>query len=568
MTNRIKLIAAAIVTCVIIVMAVFLIYKNSPSKEVMELTEYFNTSGDEMTIILQDSISEEKGYIYDTIPYLSHKMVKELFNKRFYWDSKENLLVYTTPTEMIKVAVDSYEYAVNKSVIEEKYSIVRMINDEPYIAMPFVKQYSNIDYNVYELPNRIVITYKWDEDVLASYVKKDTVVRYEGSIKSPILANVSEGDRLVYVDTAEEIKKGFSKVITEDGIIGYVKTKRLSESGYELLDTAFIPPVYSHISKDYDICMVWHQVTNTTANNGMLNLLNSTKGVNTISPTWFSVEDNEGNVSSIASESYVSRAHQAGVEVWGLCSDFSENVDMSKLLSKTSSREKLANKLLSLAIEYNLDGINIDFETIREESGEDFIQFIREMSVKCRNNGIVLSIDCYVPVDYRLYYDYEEQGEVADYVVIMAYDEHYAGSEEPGSVSSIGFVKNAVNNILAKVPAERVVMALPFYTRLWNVSVAEDGSNKVGSSAYGMSGADSILSDRGLTPSWDGETGQYYSEYVEDGKTYKIWLENEASIEEKLKAVTSGGIKNVSFWRLGFERPEIWNIVANYINAN
>ena len=144
--------------------------------------------------------------------------------------------------------------------------------------------------------------------------------------------------------------------------------------------------------------MAWHQVTNASANGGLLNLLNSTKGVNTISPTWFSIKDNKGNISSLADETYVQRAHNAGVEVWGLCNDFSKEIDIAVVLSNTASRERLENKLLSMAIEYNLDGLNIDFENIKEESGEDFIQFVREMAVKCSNNGIVLSINDYVPV--------------------------------------------------------------------------------------------------------------------------------------------------------------------------
>ena len=292
-------------------------------------------------------------------------------------------------------------------------------------------------------------------------------------------------------------------------------------------------------------------------------LLNSTKGVNTISPTWFSIKDNKGNISSLADETYVQRAHNAGVEVWGLCNDFSKEIDIAVVLSNTASRERLENKLLSMAIEYNLDGLNIDFENIKEESGEDFIQFVREMAVKCSNNGIVLSINDYVPVSYREYYNYEEQGEVADYVVIMAYDEHYSGSEEAGSVSSIGFVNDAVSKITGMVSEERVIMALPFYTRLWKLS-----NEGLTSAAYSMSGAQSILDDRGVKPSWDTATGQYYAEYQEGGATFQIWLEEEKSIEEKLKAVTQSGVHNVSFWRLGFEKTEVWNTVANYINAN
>lgn len=564
MDKKIKLVSAVVVVIIIGLMTAFLIYKFSPSKEVMELSEYYNlTSEEEMAVILQDTISDEKGLYSDGIPYISYSMVKELFNKKFYWDANEHIMILTRPQEIIKIQPDTAEITVNKGSVAKEYVVVKMHNDVPYIAMPYVQEMSDITYKTFELPNRIVIKYKWGINELAATVKKKTVIRLEDSIKSKILAEISPGDEVICVDTGETISRGFSKIISEDGIIGYVKTKKLNESSYRTTESSFVKPEYVHITKDYDICMAWHQVTNASANGGLLNLLNSTKGVNTISPTWFSIKDNKGNISSLADETYVQRAHNAGVEVWGLCNDFSKEIDIAVVLSNTASRERLENKLLSMAIEYNLDGLNIDFENIKEESGEDFIQFVREMAVKCSNNGIVLSINDYVPVSYREYYNYEEQGEVADYVVIMAYDEHYSGSEEAGSVSSIGFVNDAVSKITGMVSEERVIMALPFYTRLWKLS-----NEGLTSAAYSMSGAQSILDDRGVKPSWDTATGQYYAEYQEGGATFQIWLEEEKSIEEKLKAVTQSGVHNVSFWRLGFEKTEVWNTVANYINAN
>lgn len=565
--KQIKLISAAVVVIVIALMTAFLVYKYSPSKEIMDLNEYFTVDDGEMAIVLQNEISDEKGYYTDGVPYVGYSLVKELFNKRFYWDANEQIMIYTTPDSQIKIQPDAKGYTVNKGSAQTDYVIVRIIGNSPYIAMPFVKEYSAVDYNTYELPDRIVIRYKWGENELVSTVKKSTKLRYEASIKSPILADLSPDDEVIYVDTDEEIKGGFAKVITEDGIIGYVKTRKLHESSYRTVDTAYTPPEYTHIRKEHDICMVWHQTTNAAANAGLLNLLNSTKGVNTISPTWFAIKDNNGDVSSLADETYVQRAHNAGVEVWGLCNDFNKLVDVGQVLSHTSVREKLENKLLSLAIEYNLDGLNIDFENVTSDYGEDFVQFIREMSVKCRSNGIVLSIDNYVPVDYRKYYDYEEQGAVADYVVIMGYDEHYSGSES-GSVSSIGFINEAVKNITDKVNPTQVIMALPFYTRLWKITTGKDGTEKTDSSAYGMKAAESVLSDRQVKPSWDAESGQYYAEYNENNAIYKIWLEEENSIEEKLKAVIEGNIHNVSFWKLGLEKTEIWNVVAKYINSN
>ena len=191
--------------------------------------------------------------------------------------------------------------------------------------------------------------------------------------------------------------------------------------------------------------MAWHQITNADANTTIASVLQNTKGINVISPTWFYLNDNNGNIASLASSDYVNYCHQKGIEVWALVSNLeNKDVDTTSVLTYTSKRENLINNLISAAIQYNFDGINVDFEALSSEVGDSYIQFIRELSLKCANNGIVLSVDDYVPSSFTAFYNRAEQATFADYVVVMAYDEHYAGSEEAGSVASIGFVKEAL----------------------------------------------------------------------------------------------------------------------------
>jgi spore germination protein YaaH len=331
------------------------------------------------------------------------------------------------------------------------------------------------------------------------------------------------------------------------------------------LENDYKEEIYTHIEKEGKINLVWHQVMNMDANERVLDLLNTTKGVTVISPTWFSLIDNEGNFSSLASEKYVNRAHKAGVEVWALIDDFDKHMKVGEVLGYTSKRERLIKGLISQAIKYDLDGINIDFEHIREEGGEDFTQFIRELSVRCRQNGIVLSIDNFVPSPFKLQYDREEQGIVADYIVIMGYDEHYQGGGVSGSVSSLGFVVDAVQNTLEQVPPERVIMGLPFYTRLWKEESDGDGI-KVTSEAYGMNGAENKLREFGVEAQWDDETGQLYAEFDSGGIKHKIWLEEEKSLEEKLKVVMEQDVAGVAFWKLGLERDSIWDVIIKHLN--
>lgn len=550
-----------------------LLYKKyAPSKKMMPLTTFFQSSEDEVLLMLHDTVLEETGYIEGKELYLPYEVVVDNINQRFYFDSSENILSLATATELIRSEVGSTTYTINKSKVNLDYPVIKVQGEQVYLAMDFVKEYSNVEFNFYETPNRLMIEAGWGNTYQYYSVNKATQLRYKPGSKSDVLVKLEEADILRVVNDGTEEMESYDKVMTKDGVTGYVLKKYLSEPYEEEMVNDYTGDVFPHITKDKTINMTWHQVTTTAANDGLLNAIASTKGLNVISPTWFSLADNNGNVTSLASETYVQRAHNSGLEVWALCDDFkaSKNeISLAEVLGKTSKRDKLINRLLANAIEYNLDGINIDFENIKKETAPAYLEFLRELSIKCRVNGIVLSVDSYVPSEYTEFYDREEQGKVVDYVVVMTYDEHYAGSEESGSVSSIGFVKDAVTQITQMVPPSQVIMALPFYTRLWKEQSTESGI-EVSSSAYGMSQAESIVAANGAKVSWDKETAQNYAQYESQGIVYKIWLEDEKSLEEKLKVVfaeqENGKIAGVSSWKLTLEKSSVWDTIIKYTN--
>lgn len=509
-------------------------------------------------MIVQDQQIEQKGILDGGIPYLSYEAVKEYLNDRFYWDSDANLMVYTLPEDIINVQAGESSYTLSGSSRDAGYPIVKVDGSETYIAAAFVQQYTNMDYTLYEEPDRLVINNRWGETSFAD-LKKEEEIRYQGGIKSPILTHGEKGTKLLLLEQLED----WSRVQTADGYIGYVRNTRLGDSYKETLSREFEEPVYTSIKRDHKINLVWHQVTSMEANDSLLNDIAGAKGVNVISPTWFSVINNQGEISSLASETYVENAHAQGLEVWALVDNFNEAVDTTALLKSTASREKLANQLVAAAVQYSLDGINIDFEALPEEAGDGYIQFIREISVKCRKNGIVLSVDDPVPMPFTAHYDRAEQGIVADYVIIMGYDEHYAGSEEAGSVASLSFEKQGIEDTLKEVPAEKIISAVPFYTRLWYT----DAQGKVSSEAIGMSRAEEWLSTYGVSSNWSQETSQDYAELTdEQGGKYQIWLENEKSLEEKAKLVKEYGLGGIAAWKLGLEKPSIWDVIYKYVS--
>ncbi|MFA9377052.1 MAG: glycosyl hydrolase family 18 protein [Lachnotalea sp.] len=558
----------------IIYMVGNIIEKYTPTDDRADLTQYFDiTQEDEVAVILQDTKVKEKGLIFDDEVYLEYNTVKEYLNSRFYWDPNENVLLYTTPTDLISAEVGSKDYNIGKTKNTENYKIVKVDGTNAYIALDFIQKYTNIAYEKFSEPNRVHITYEWN-NVTYAELKVDDCVRVKGGIKSLILTDVVKGSKVTVLEQGDE----WSKVRSEDAFIGYIKNKNLTNIVEQAETRSFEEPVYTNISKDYDINLAWNQVTERAANDKLLTLLADTKGINTISPTWFSLSDNDGNISSLADSTYVQHAHQLGIEVWALVDNFNDDVSTYEVLSYTSKREKLINQLIAAAIEYDLDGINIDFEELKTEEAEHFIEFIRELSIKCRNNGIVLSIDNYVPSEYSALYDRKEQGIVADYVIVMGYDEHYSTSETPGSVASINFVRTGIEDTLLEVPKEKVINAIPFYTRLWietpkstDVIASENESTEyvpytLDSQIYSMANADKLMTANGIAPVWDEETAQYYAKYEVDGIGYEIWLDEETSIEEKMKLIDEYELAGVACWKLGLEKQSIWDTIIKYVN--
>lgn len=551
----------------------------SPSKEQYDMKKYYGIEKDgQVGITVDNKVVEAEGKLAGGKVYVAYNIVRDYINSRFYWDPNENVLLYMLPEDMISVDVGSKDYSISKKKKSEDYVILKTEGNTAYIALDFVQQYTNIDYEVSNNPDHVMIRTKWGKTDVAT-VKKNTQVRYQGGVKSPVLAELKKKDEVTVVESEQNWKK----VRTADGVIGYVKNKTLKNEEKKNITRKFEEQDYSNITKDYTINMAWHNVTNQDANNAVAQRIAQTKGLTTLAPTWIHVADTNGNISSIASADYVSYAHKQNVEVWMTVRDFDGGISSEKesyeLLSYTSRRETLITQLIAEALRVGVDGINVDFEKISDKCGEHYNEFIRELSVKCRQNGLVLSVDNYVPKSFNTQYDRKEQGIVADYVVIMGYDEYYAGSPEAGPVSSYNYVKEGITETLKEVPAEKVISGIPFFTRLWKETPkteeelksdkgtdAEQYSTTVESDAYGMDNAQAIVKQAGVDTTWDKKAGQNYATWEADGSKYEIWMEDSKSIEAKLKLMKKYKLAGTAEWSLGQESSDIWNLIQKYVN--
>ena len=528
------------------------------SGEKMDGSEYFSLNdSSEAALVVNRELKEEKAKIIDGRYYIENTVVGEYINGRFYWDEKNQVMLYTLPTEMFQISPDTTEYQTSQGVQSTDYVILRREGDSCYLDLEFIQQYTDMEYQIYDDPARLVIRTEWNEETMVTALK-DSQIRQKGGIKSIIVDEIAEGEQLYLLDQMDN----WSQVATEDGYTGYIRNEDISEPEQVMFSHESTQPEYTSIQKDYKINLAWHQMTTADGNATLAEMVAGSQGINTISPTWFSIADNSGNITSLASADYVNQAHSMGMEVWALIDNFSTEVDTLAVLSDTQARANIINQLMAQADAVGLDGINVDFESITEEQGPHYVQFIREISIACRNRGLVLSIDNPVPMPYSTHYNRREQGIVADYVINMGYDEHHSGDTEAGSVASLGFVRQSIEDTLQEVPAEKVINAIPFYTRLWKEPY---GGGNLTSEVLGMDGASSFISENGMDVYWDSEAGQNVAMLDGEDGLYSIWVEDEQSIEEKMKLVQEYQLAGVAAWKLGFERDSVWPIIAQYL---
>ena len=541
------LVCVLILVVALVGVAVHVIMKYVPTRQRMDLNEYYGQVADgQCAIIVGTERLESRGLVSDNKTYIPIDVVDSYINQRYYWDSEGQQVLYATPTQLTSqpAQVDS------GSEVWLKDGVV-------YLSVDYIKQYTDIDAYVYTDPARITIQ-KQFSGIQTVQVQKDTYVRYQGGIKSPVLTKVSKGDSLIFMQELEN----WTQVATWDGYIGYIEKSRISVPEDTTLERDFQAEQYNYITMDQKVNMVWHQVMSQEANSTFAEATQNMTGVNVISPTWFAVQDNAGNISNIATADYVAQAHETGLKIWGLVDNFSENVNTSELLAKTSARQNLISQLVNAAVGAGIDGINVDFEYLKEDVGVHFLEFLRELSIECHKNNLVLSVDNPPPAEYTSHYDRAEQGRVVDYVVIMGYDEHYVGSEEAGSGASLPWVEQGIQDTLAEVPAERVINAMPFYTRLWKTE-----AGTLSSEAIGMDAAAEVLTTNNAETYWDNTTSQQYGEYEKDNCAYKIWVENADSIAAKVQLAVKYNLAGVSAWKLGFENSGIWQVISDNLAA-
>ena len=548
-------IVAAFVILIVVMAAMFMIVRYTPTKEKMNGYVFFNLdkSTDKTMVIIDGKQYSDTGVVTDGIHYLPQEFVADNINAGFYYDKESQAVLYSDSAYM-------YTYMSGENVYTDDtgktyntdYPVVIDINGECFIAWEYIAEHTDCEYAYGSEPERINISIERENKQCVT-VKKKSAVRYRGGIKCPVLEYVQKGDRLVYEDDLDD----WIKVTTATGYTGYIKKTEVSDT-FEYIREEKNYETHNYNMKDDKVTLAWFQVSGVAGNSGIDNNIATASGVNVLAPTWYSVTDSSGSMSCYASAGLVNKMHQRGTDVWALVSDFDTNVDFAALYSSKKARTNMVNTLINDAEKYGFDGINLDFENIKSAYAKDYLQFVRELSIECERKGLVLSTDNYKPEAYNRCYNLKEQSRFVDYVIVMAYDEHYAGTDA-GSVASLPFVKEAVEDTVQLVGKEHVIAGIPFYTRIWTTT---DGNTT--SRAVGMQAAVDQLNSDGQVALWNDDCGQYVASYTVGNSTRQIWFEEEKSIEVKMQVIQENNVAGVAGWKLGLEKSSVWSVISKY----
>lgn len=492
------------------------------------------------------------------IVYLSKEDIANFYDEFIYYDEKYNQIITTSNDKIMIIKLNSDEKEINGVETKLKNKVIK--KDKKYF-IPFseLEEIYNVKVNYIKETNTIVID-SLDRKLTVAESKKKNNLKNNYSIFSKTVEKISEGEKLAIVPLTDEQRKNIPetwiKVRTEKGNLGYVKKDSINEEIVIREAEEKTKQIEGKISLVWDYFSEYSTAPNRTGT--------KIEGINVVSPSFFYLEKlGKGNLLENVDNSgknYISWAHSNGYKVWPIVSNNSMQETTSEIMNDYELRKKLINQILEYVKKYNLDGVNINFENMKEEDKSLFSRFLIELTPRMKEIGKVVSVDVTEPdgsPEWSLCFDRNVLGKVVDYMMFMAYDQTGSFSTSPGTTAGFNWVNVNVNKFLGQeeVSKEKLILGIPFYTRLWK---EKDG--KVTSTVVSMKNIDSQIPSN-ASKEWDENLKQYYTQFEKDGAVYKMWIEDERSIKEKLSLIKEKDLQGVCFWVKDFEKDSVWNIV-------
>lgn len=492
--------------------------------------------------------------------YVPLQLLSDAFDLKVDYDEENKIAVITTLDKVIRF----YNEGIVKVNHEEDLEIPSMVIDggRPFIPISHLEKYLNIQSSYAVETDATILT---NTALDRSYVKvteEKGRLRDEDKLFSQVLVTIPKGERLQLIENGEK----WLKVLNEDGFVGYINKKAVSDDGIieavEKVEKASLWP-----KEKGKILLAWEQVHSRNPDTEEIGEL---KGLNVISPTWMKLKDKTGKIDDKIDTDYIRWAKGRDYQIWALLDNQFDPDLTHEFLNNATSRERAIVELLELVKDYDMDGLNIDFENVYLKDKDKLVQFVRELVPVFHDHDLVVSMDVTVKSlseNWSMFYDRKALGEVLDYMAIMAYDEHWGSSPISGSVASIGWVEKGIQGILEEVPSEKLLLGMPLYTRVWT-ETPKDEEVKVTSRAVGMETVNEILDKYDLEKEWDETTGQNYVEYRRGEKTNKIWIEDEVSLKLKYELIHKYDLAGAALWSRGFDLPHIWEALDKAENMD
>lgn len=548
-----KKVILGLIAVVLVVTAYFTVNKVQKVGELVDPLTYFDEfKNNTNNLVYKDeriNLIEPVMVIDDQI-YVSYSFANTYVSDIIFYDSAEKVMTLTNAREVVRL-YPGKENEIDFTGIKGKYSLEEK-NGELYIEAHLLEDFFNVRVERAK-DERLFIAYDDRIEQEQATISRKTSLRTHPRKKSTVVENLGKGQNVIIY--AEE--NGFARVRSENGIIGYVPSSSLKDR--ETIEPIAVPTIEGWPINPLreTVKLVWDQMTNANVGNWSSAKYAHVDALNVISPTWFEFADETGLLVDRGTTEYVKSAHERGLQVWPIISHSFTNTGLTKeILLSSEKRQYVIDQIINKANLYGFDGINVDIENVQNETSAAWVQFMRELYPQLKEAGLIVSVDVYMPSNWSSHYERQKVSAVTDYFIVMAYDQHWSGSEVAGSVSEISWVDEGIENTLKEVPKEKLVLGIPFYTRLWT-----ETSEGLSSTPYGMSSARQLVDKWGVTPELDPASDQYYVETQEGNETYKLWLEDYSSISKRIAIMEKYELAGYGAWKLGLESSDIWDVL-------
>ena len=544
-----------LIVVIILAIAVIFVLKTATNYKKDEIIGKTNLviNNSNTTKDLKNDVVVENGVVY-----ISTKDIANFFDDHIFYDNKYDQIITTTETKVATLKLNENKSTINGATVD-LVAPAKKIGEQFYL--PF-SEISESVYNVettYVKDTDTVVLVSLDRELTYANSSKNNSVKSKPTVLSKTVDKIEKGDNVTIIPKKTNEENGWTKITTENGKIGYVKTSTLANTKKIRDNFTIEKQIQGNVSLVWEYFSKYGKAPQRTE---------QIDGINVVAPTFFSLATSEkgaivANVGQ-AGQNYINWAHSNGYKVWPWVANEATNKEekdfTSSILNDYKSREKLINSILAAVEMYNLDGINLDFENMYESDKDAYTRLVIELAPRLKELGKVLSVDVTAPdgsPDWSLCFNRNVIGDVADYIIFMAYDQHNNSSSEAGTVAGYDWVEANIKKFLGQegVKPEKIILAMPFYTRLWNVT---DGG--LSSSAVDMKSQATLIPDDAKI-TWDDSLKQNLAEYEKNGKSYKVWMEDEQSLKYKLELVKKYNLVGGAFWRKGQEIDSVWKLI-------